>query len=114
VIRGKVSILHGHLDIGVAQDFLKGLQAPTSHHVPGGEVVPQVVEVEVIELGVCHGPVADFLNSTGAGNSPSVIEALALWQRGAFKLSAKEARDRMTTEKDPALRRLMAMLAARS
>lgn len=61
------------------------------------------------------GPqVADYLNSTGAGNSPGVIQALALWQRGAFKLTAQEARQRMASEKDPLVRRLLAKLAARS
>ena len=57
--------------------------------------------------------VRDYLNSTGAGNSPGVIQALALWHRGAFELSPQEARPRMTTEKDPALRRLLAMLGTR-
>ena len=59
-------------------------------------------------------PMRQFLNETGAGNSPSVIEALAHWQRGAFKLTPEQARSRMATEKDPVLRRLLAMLAARS
>jgi hypothetical protein len=43
-----------------------------------------------------------------------VIQALARWQRDHFKLSAAEARQRIATEKDPALRRLLAKLAARS
>jgi len=61
------------------------------------------------------GPqVKDYLERTGAGNSPGVIQALALWQRGAFKVSPQEARQRMISEQDPALRRLLGMLAARS
>ena len=62
---------------------------------------------------VALGPqVKDYLEQSGVGNSPSVIEALAMWQRGHFKLSPQEARQKMATEKDPALRRLLAMLAS--
>jgi hypothetical protein len=58
--------------------------------------------------------VKDYLDQTGAGNSPGVLEALAHWQRGTFKLSPEQARERMATEKDPVARRLLAMLASRS
>ncbi len=60
------------------------------------------------------GPqVKDYLEQTGAGNSPGVIQALAQWHRGGFKLSPGQARQRMVSEKDPTMRRLLAMLAAR-
>ena len=61
------------------------------------------------------GPAAaDYMNQTGAGNSPGVLEALAMWHRGHFTLTPEQAKARMGSEKDPVLRRLLAMLAARS
>ena len=49
------------------------------------------------------GPqVKDYLEQTGAGNSPGVIAALAQRHRGGFKLSSAEARDKLTAGvKDP-------------
>lgn len=60
------------------------------------------------------GPqVKDYLEQTGAGNSPGVVEALAHWTRGTFKLSSQEARERLKAEEDPVARRLLVMRAAR-
>lgn len=62
-------------------------------------------------VGALGDGVRDYLNSTGAGNDPAVVAALASWHRGHFKFSAQQAKERMATEKDPLLRRLLAMLA---
>jgi hypothetical protein len=58
--------------------------------------------------------VRDYLNSTAAGNDPAVVVALAQWQRGEFKLPPQQAREKMATERDAALRRLLALLGSRS
>src|SRR5215831_16920271 len=42
----------GHLQFGVSQDLLQRLQRATPHHEPGGEGVPQVMEVKVDEVGL--------------------------------------------------------------
>jgi hypothetical protein len=79
-----------------------------------GEALQDVVDVrdEAACMGVlrtCHGAatdalvddarravvslgplVKDYLEQTGAGDSPGVIQALALWQRGHFKLSPEQ------------------------
>ena len=54
------------------------------------------------------------MNQTDAGTSPGGLEALAMWHRQHFKLSPQQAKARRATEKDPTLRRLLAMLALRS
>ena len=38
-----MSVPETHLDVLVAQEHLKRLEAPASHHKPRGEGVPQVV-----------------------------------------------------------------------
>jgi hypothetical protein len=65
-------------------------------------------------VGTLGDGVRDYLNSTGAGNDPAVVAALAQWQRGTFKLSTEQAREKMATERDAALRRLLALLGSRS
>ena len=47
VARGEVCVTHGHLDVGVAQEFLDRLQASSPHDQVGGEGVAEVVESEI-------------------------------------------------------------------
>jgi len=47
-----VRVAQGHLDVSVAQDRLQGLEASAAHHEPRGEAVPQVVEVQAVQLGL--------------------------------------------------------------
>src|SRR5262245_18014057 len=50
----EVGVAQGELDVLVAENLLERLEATASHDEPGREVMPAVVEVEVIELGLFH------------------------------------------------------------
>ena len=51
----EMSIAHGHLDVGVAQKFLDGLEAGSSHDEVGGEGVAEIVEAEIRNPGLAAG-----------------------------------------------------------
>ena len=51
VCRSKVRVAYGHLDGLVARQFLDGSQIYPGHNESGGECVPQVMPVEIRELG---------------------------------------------------------------
>jgi hypothetical protein len=61
------------------------------------------------------GPgVAEYLNVTGLGNSPSVVTALAYYHWGLYKLKPSEARERLAKGgHDRTMGKLLAMLATR-
>jgi hypothetical protein len=92
-------------------DSETGMAALRTRHGAATEALVHDARSAVQALGPS---VKDYLESTRLGDHPAVVTVLAQWQRGAFKLSPEQARQRMGSEKDPTLRRLLAMLAARS
>ena len=98
-------------DVAQVTDEAQAMTVLRTRHGAGTDALVDDARRAVASLG---DGVRDYLNSTGAGNSPGVIQALALWQRGQFKTSPQEARQRIKVEKDPLVRRLLFMLAARS
>ena len=62
-----------HLDVLVAQDRLKRLEAPASHHKPRGEAVAEIVEVKAIELRRHHRVLERPANVAGRPNAPRVV-----------------------------------------
>ena len=63
-----MGVLHGHRQAGVTEDLLKRRERATAHHVPGGEVVSEIVEVEVLDLGGLDG-VLEWVRMLPAGQT---------------------------------------------
>jgi hypothetical protein len=82
-----------------------------TRHGPETDALVDDAKRAVASLG---SQVKDYLENTGAGNSPSVLESLALWHRGHFKLTPEQARQRLQAGKvSPLEARLLHMLAVR-
>lgn len=56
VLGRQVGVAHAHFGVFVAQQLLNGAQLVSAHGQPGREVMPQIVQPEILDPGAVNGP----------------------------------------------------------
>ena len=75
-----MSIPKGHRELPVPEDLLNLLQAPALHHQPARARVAEVVESEVLNLGLATGTLE------GRPDTPPLPSPISLPEHEAFPL----------------------------